>query len=146
MTDYYTIDSNNIDFTTVLYNQLLISLDISPASAATDTTGGVAAATALPTAAAQPELAGWDQASDAAPGAEQALETAVAGGSATDISTALLGLIEPTYQALGPDLESNLIDLGTRFFTGVDPLTAGLDTVSAVDPAIIADVLSSVGF
>lgn len=30
MTDYYTIDSSHIDFTTALYNQLLISLEVSP--------------------------------------------------------------------------------------------------------------------
>lgn len=89
---------------------------------------------------------GWDQASEAALNADQALETAVAGGSSTDISAALLGLIEPTYQALGPDLDSGLIDLGAHLLTGVDPFTAGLDSVSAVDPGIVADVLSSIGF
>jgi hypothetical protein len=89
---------------------------------------------------------GWDQASEAALTADQALETAVAGGSVTDITSALTGLIEPSYQAFGPDVTSNLIDLGAHFLTGVDPFTAGIDSVSAVDPGIIADALSSIGF
>jgi hypothetical protein len=35
LTNYYDIDSSNIDFTTALYNQLLISLDVSPTASAT---------------------------------------------------------------------------------------------------------------
>jgi hypothetical protein len=89
---------------------------------------------------------GWDQASEAALTADQALETAVAGGSAAEITSALTGLIEPSYQAFGPDFASNLIDLGAHFLTGVDPFTVGLDSASAMDPGIIADVLSSIGF
>jgi hypothetical protein len=45
MTDYYTIDSSNVDFTTALYNQLLLALDVSP-SAGTDS--AASAATASP--------------------------------------------------------------------------------------------------
>jgi hypothetical protein len=36
MTDYYTIDSSHIDFLDALYNQLLLALDVSPTSSATD--------------------------------------------------------------------------------------------------------------
>lgn len=88
---------------------------------------------------------GWDQASEAALTADQALETAVSGGSAPDISTALLGLIGPAWQALGPDLDSNLIDLGAHLLTGVDPSAAGLDAGSVIDPNIFTDLLTSIG-
>lgn len=43
MTDYYTINSSNVDFATALYNQLLLSLDVGPTS---DSARTVAEATA----------------------------------------------------------------------------------------------------
>jgi hypothetical protein len=93
---------------------------------------------------------GWAQASEAALSADQAVETAVASGSATDISTALFGTIGPEYQALGPDFQSAFIDLAAHFLTGGDftpaaDLAAGVDPVSALDPSIFADLLSSIG-
>lgn len=93
---------------------------------------------------------GWYQASEAALNADQALETAVATGSSTDISTALLGTIAPDYQALGPDFQSMFIDIGANYLTGADltsaaDLAAGVDPAPALDPSIFADLLSSIG-
>jgi hypothetical protein len=92
----------------------------------------------------------WDQVSQAALTADQALESAIATGSATDETTALLGLIGPEFQAIGPDFQSAFVDLGAHFLTGGDftaaaDLAAGADPVSALDPSIFADLLSSFG-
>ena len=93
---------------------------------------------------------GWDQVSEAAVNADQALESAVATGSATDETAAVLGLLGPEYQALGPALQSDFIDVAAHFLTGGDftsaaDLAAGVDPVSALDPSIFADLLSSIG-
>lgn len=88
---------------------------------------------------------GWDQVSEAALSSEQALESAVSTGSATTIETALAGTLGPVYEALGPAFQSDFVDIAAHLLTGIDPVTAGLDTASAVDPGIIADVLSSIG-
>jgi hypothetical protein len=89
---------------------------------------------------------GWDQASEAALAADQAVQTAVATGSASDIATAFIGTSTPEYQALLPDLQSALIDLTAHFLTGADPFTVGMDTTAAFDPGIVTDLLSSIGF
>ncbi len=89
---------------------------------------------------------GWDQASETALAADQAVQTAVATGSASDIATAFLGTSAPEYQALVPDLQSALIDVTAHFLTGADPLSVGADTVAAIDPGIVTDLLSSIGF
>jgi hypothetical protein len=93
---------------------------------------------------------GWDQVSEAALNADQALESAVATGSATDETTAVLGLLGPEYQAIGPDFQSAFIDLGAHFLTGGDftsaaDVAAVVDPASALDPSIFADLLSSIG-
>jgi len=88
---------------------------------------------------------GWYSASEAALNADQALETAVASGSATAESTALLGLITPSFDALAPDLNSVTIILAD-LLTGNDPISAGGDLASGLDTSIFADVLSSIGF
>jgi hypothetical protein len=93
---------------------------------------------------------GWDQVSEAALNADQALESAAATGSATDVTTAVLGLIGPEYQAIGPALQSDFIDVAAHLLTGGDftsaaDLAAGVDPVSALDPGIFADLLSSIG-
>jgi hypothetical protein len=93
---------------------------------------------------------GWDQASEAALNADQAVESAVATGSATDIASAFLGIAGPEYQAIGPGIQSDFIDLAAHFLTGGDftsaaDLAAGVDPVSALDPSIFADLLSSIG-
>ena len=93
---------------------------------------------------------GWDKVSEAALNADQALESAVATGSAADETTAVLGLIGPEYQALGPALQSEFIDVAAHLLTGGDftsvaDLAAGVDPVSALDPSIFADLLSSIG-
>ena len=89
---------------------------------------------------------GWDQASEAALNASQALQTAVASGSETAIDTAIFGEIGPNFDSFGPGLSSTFIDLGAHFLTGLDPISAGVDTASAIDPGIVADLLSSIGF
>jgi hypothetical protein len=89
---------------------------------------------------------GWDQASEAAVNAGQALQTAVASGSETAIDTAIYGEIGPGFDAFGPALSSTLIDIGAHLLTGTDPISAGVDTASAIDPGIIGDLLPSIGF
>jgi len=84
---------------------------------------------------------GWDQVSEAALSADQMLESAVATGSATDVTTGVLDLIGPEYQALGPALQLEFIDVAAHFLTGGDftsaaDLAAGVDDVSALDPSI----------
>jgi PE-PPE domain len=87
---------------------------------------------------------GWYSASEAALNADQALETAVASGSATAEDTALLGLITPSLDALGPDLNSVPI-IFADILSGNDPISAGGDLASSLDPSIFADLLSSIG-
>jgi hypothetical protein len=92
----------------------------------------------------------WDSVSQAALNADQALDSAVATGSTTDQTEAVLGLIGPEYQALEPALQSDLIDLGAHFLTGGDftslgDLASGVDPSAAIDPGMFAD-LSSIGF
>jgi hypothetical protein len=87
---------------------------------------------------------GWDQASEAVLNADQALQAA-AGGSNTTIDTALYGFFDAQSETVGPEFSSGFIDLGAHFLTGIDPFSAGVDTASAVDPGIVADLLSSIG-
>jgi hypothetical protein len=87
---------------------------------------------------------GWYSASEAALNADQALETAVASGSATAEDTALLGLITPSFDALGPDLNSVPI-IFADILSGNDPISAGGDLASGLDPSVFADLLSSIG-
>jgi PE-PPE domain len=87
---------------------------------------------------------GWYSASEAALNADQALETAVASGSATAEDTALLGLITPSFDALGPDLNSVPI-IFADILSGNDHISAGGDLASGLDPSIFADLLSSIG-
>jgi hypothetical protein len=87
---------------------------------------------------------GWDQTSEAVLAADQALQTAAATGSDTTIDSAIYGLLGAQLES--PLLSSDLIELGAHFLTWIDPFSAGLDTASAIDPGIVADVLSSIGF
>ncbi|WP_343577232.1 PE-PPE domain-containing protein [Mycobacterium sp.] len=93
---------------------------------------------------------GWEQASEAALNADKAVESAIATGSSTDIASAFLGIAGPEYQAIGPDLQSAFVDLAAHFLTGGDftsatDLAAGAGSVSALDPSLFADLLSSIG-
>lgn len=92
----------------------------------------------------------WEQASEAMLNADQALETAVATGSATDESTAVLGLLTPDLEIIGPGLNSFLI-VFADLLTGADPISAAdfaaiLDPAAVLDPSVFTDVLSSIGF
>lgn len=87
---------------------------------------------------------GWDQASEAVLNADEALQTAAASGSDTTIDTAIYGLLGAQLES--PIFSSDFIDLSAHFLTGIDPFSAGLDTASAIDPGIVADLLSSIGF
>jgi PE-PPE domain len=107
MTNYYTIDSNTIDFTTALYNQLLISLDIAPTTPAAET------ASATATADTPPDLAGADQTVLAA---GQQLLTDTHTLLTTDLST-----------GAGAETLTNTLQLGA---TDLATLTADLHTLS----------------
>jgi len=93
---------------------------------------------------------GWDQASEAALGTSQAVESAVATGSTSDIAAAFLTSAIPEYQAIGPAIQSDFIDVAAHLLTGGDftsigDLATGLEPVSAIDPSMFADLLSSIG-
>ncbi|MFZ1165126.1 hypothetical protein, partial [Mycobacterium sp.] len=93
---------------------------------------------------------GWEQASEAMLNVDQALETAVATGSATDESTALLGLLTPDLEILGPGVNSFLI-IFADLVTGADPISAAdfasiLDPAAVLDPSMFTDLVSSIGF
>lgn len=92
----------------------------------------------------------WDQASEAALSSSQAVESVVGSGSAADIAAALVGIAGPEYEALGPAIQSEFVDLAAHFLTGGDftpigAIASGLDPVSAIDPSMFADLLSSIG-
>jgi hypothetical protein len=86
---------------------------------------------------------GWDQASEAVLTADQALQVAAGIGSDTSIDSAIYGLLGAQLES--PVFSSDFIDLAAHFLTGIDPFSAGVDTASAIDPGIVADVLSSIG-
>lgn len=86
---------------------------------------------------------GWDQASDGVLAADQALQTAAGTGSDTSIDSAIYSLLGAQLET--PIFSSDFIDLTAHFLTGIDPFSAGLDTASAIDPGIVADMLSSIG-
>jgi hypothetical protein len=86
----------------------------------------------------------WDQASEAVLNADQALQIAAATGSGTTIDTPIYDLLGAQLQS--PIFSSDFIDLTAHFLTGIDPFSAGVDTASAIDPGIVADLLSSIGF
>lgn len=92
----------------------------------------------------------WDTASQAALDATQTLDGAVGSGSTADIGAAFLTVATTEFEALQPALQAELVDLGAHFLTGGDftsiaDLGAGLDPVSAIDPSMFADLLSSIG-
>jgi hypothetical protein len=92
----------------------------------------------------------WDQASQAALDATQALDGVVGSGSTADITAGLLAVSTSEFEALGPTIQAAFVDLGAHFLTGGDftsfaDLGAGLDSVSAIDPSMFADLLSSIG-
>jgi hypothetical protein len=82
--------------------------------------------------------------------ATQTLDGAVGSGSTADIGAAFLMVATTEFDALQPALQAELVDLGAHFltagdFTSIADLGAGLDPVSAIDPAMFADLLSSIG-
>jgi hypothetical protein len=92
----------------------------------------------------------WDQASEAALAADQAAEGVIGTGSTADIAAALLAISGPEYEALEPAIQAEFIDLGAHFLTGGDftsfgDLGAAVDPVSAIDPSMFTDLLSSIG-
>jgi hypothetical protein len=92
----------------------------------------------------------WDQASQAALDATQALDGVVGSGSTADIAAGLLAVSTSEFEALGPTIQAAFVDLVAHFLTGGDftsfaDLGAGLDSVSAIDPSMFADLLSSIG-
>jgi hypothetical protein len=92
----------------------------------------------------------WDQASETALTADQAVQSVVGTGSTADIAAALIGISGPEYEALGPAIQAEFIDLGAHFLTGGDfssigDLASGTDPASAIDPSMFADLLSSIG-
>lgn len=89
----------------------------------------------------------WDQASQAALTADQAVESVSGTGSTADIADALIGISGPEYEALGPAIQAEFIDLGAHFLTGGDftAIGAAVDPVSAIDPSMFADLVSSIG-
>jgi PE-PPE domain len=92
----------------------------------------------------------WDQASEAALSSTQALDGVVGSGSTADIAAGLLAVSTSEFEALQPAIQAEFIDLGAHFLTGGDftsfaDLGAGLDPVSAIDPSMFADLLSSIG-
>jgi hypothetical protein len=92
----------------------------------------------------------WDSASQAALDATQALDGVVGSGSTAEIAAGLLAVSTSEFEALQPALQAEFIDLGAHFLTGGDftsfaDLGAGLDPVSAIDPSMFADLLSSIG-
>ena len=194
LTNYFTIDSANVNNLAALYHQLLLGLDIAPSNVTTATTTAAADAVATPAAASTDTAAsaattgadpatllseattnytdanqmlaelpsGGDYAANVATvtqfqdmllqaiGNVGSAQSAIATGSATDETTAVLGLIGPEYQALGPALQSEFVDVAAHLLTGGDftsaaDLAAGVDPVSAIDPGIFADLLSSIG-
>lgn len=92
----------------------------------------------------------WDQASEAALSSTQALDGVIDSGSTADIAAGFLAVSTSEFEALQPAIQAGFIDLGAHFLTGGDftslaDLGAGLDPVSAVDPSMFADLLSSIG-
>ncbi|UVO12024.1 hypothetical protein NM962_19290 [Mycobacterium sp. SVM_VP21] len=92
----------------------------------------------------------WDQASEAALAADQAVGNVVGSGSTADITAAMIGISGPEYDAIGSTIQSEFIDLGAHFLTGGDftsigDLASGFDPASAIDPSMFADLSSSIG-
>jgi hypothetical protein len=92
----------------------------------------------------------WDSASQAALDATQALDGVVGNGSTAEIAAGLLAVSSSEFEALQPALQAEFIDLSAHFLTGGDftsfaDLGAGLDPVSAIDPSMFADLLTSIG-
>jgi hypothetical protein len=92
----------------------------------------------------------WDQASEAALSSTQALDGVVGSGSTADIAAGFLAVSGSEFEALQPAIQAEFIDLGAHFLTSGDftsfaDLGAGLDPVSAIDPSMFADLLSSIG-
>lgn len=92
----------------------------------------------------------WDQASEAAISSTQALDGVVGSGSTADIAGSFLAVSTSEFEALQPAIQAEFIDLGAHFLTGGDftsfaDLGAGLEPVSAIDPSMLTDLLSSIG-
>lgn len=92
----------------------------------------------------------WDQASEATLAASQAVETAADSGSTTDVAAGLFAVSGAEFEALGPAIHADFIDLAAHFLTGGDftsigDIASGLDPASAIDPSMFTDLLSSIG-
>jgi hypothetical protein len=144
MTDYYTINSSNVDLTTALYNQLLLALDIAPGNVTTDAADAVATPADASTTDTPEEVLGqaaqnFTQAAsvlDAAPTAS--LSTLQA--SILDRQETLDTGIGPLLTQFGP-LQESLPTADQTFLAGVDQqfVSAAQGVLSAEQAFVAAD-------